>query len=211
MRDEAFAEMTDRQLLEAYAGSNDFKAFAAFVDRHESSLLSFASAFLRDDTLAQDVVQEAFLRAARYPQRLLVGSASLSAGTEAGATRNWMLKVVRDLSIDNLRRKANEKRAVQERAAISAHAAPAADAIAEGAEEASRVRAAIERLNPRLRELLILKVREHKSYKEIAQITGLSATNVGFLLHRAMQELGKELQGSGFGVQGAGRRSEPRP
>jgi len=55
------------------------------------------------------------------------------------------------------------------------------------------MRAAIGQLRPRYRELLLLKVQERKSYKEIAQITGLSVTNVGFLLHQAVKELAKGL------------------
>ena len=39
-----------------------------------------------------------------------------------------------------------------------------------------------------------MKVREKKSYKEIAEITGLSVTNVGFLLHQAMQALAEEMK-----------------
>lgn len=180
--------MTDRQLIEAYAGTRDLNAFGVFVDRHQSALLSFASAFLRDDTLAQDIVQEAFLRAASDPQRILK--------CEAGgpSERNWLLKVVRDLSVDSIRRRASEKRAVNAAAAVREKSAPAADAALEGQEQAARVRAAIDRLKPRWRELLILKVRQKKSYKEIATITGLTVTNVGFLLHQAMQALAEELK-----------------
>ena len=52
----------------------------------------------------------------------------------------------------------------------------------------------IARLKPRYRELLLLKVVEEKSYKEIAAITGLSATNVGYLLHQAMKTLSQRIQ-----------------
>ena len=182
--------MTDRQLIEAYAGAKDLQAFGVFVDRHQSALLSFASAFLRDDTLAQDIVQETFLRAARDPQRILKCNAGGS------AERNWLLKVVRDLSVDSLRRKASERRVVGDLAAITERSTPAPDDALEANEQAAAMRAAIDNLKPRLRELLILKVREKKSYKEIAEITGLTVTNVGFLLHQAMQALAEEMKGS---------------
>ncbi|HLX62900.1 MAG TPA: sigma-70 family RNA polymerase sigma factor [Planctomycetota bacterium] len=165
-------------------------AFSEFVGRHESALLSFASAFLRDETLAQDVVQEAFLRAARDPHRLLKVQDNAASG------RNWLLKVVRDLSIDSLRKKATERRALTGMAAIAEKSVHGPEVAMEAREQAQTARAAIDRLRPRLRELLILKVREQKSYKEIAEITGLSVTNVGFLLHQAMQELQKEVRAS---------------
>src|SRR5882762_12043803 len=118
-------ELTDRQLIEAYAGSRDSLAFGEFVGRHESALLSFASAFLRDESLAQDVVQEAFLRAARDPHRLLKTQDNQASG------RNWLLKVVRDLSIDSLRKKATERRALNGVAQITGLATPAPDDVVE--------------------------------------------------------------------------------
>lgn len=163
-------------------------AFSEFVDRHESALLSFAAAFLRDETLAQDIVQEAFLRAARDPHRLLKNQDNHASG------RNWLLKVVRDLSVDSLRKKASERRALDAKAIVSDYASASPDAALEAHEQQQQARAAIDRLRPRLRELLMLKVREKKSYKEIAEITGLTVTNVGFLLHQAMQELQRDVK-----------------
>ena len=182
-------EMSDRQLLEAYAGGTDVfnDAFGVFVERHQGALLSFAAAFLRDDTMAQDVVQEAFLRVARHPQRLIDAE-------KAGTERNWMMKVVRDLSVDSIRRQASERRFTEKLATVPVQPIQTPEQGAEVREEAELARAAIDKLKPRSRELLILKVREHKSYKEIAQITGLTVTNVGFLLHQAMKELTEELK-----------------
>ena len=177
--------MTDRQLIEAYAGRSDSRAFGEFVGRHESALLSFAAAFLRDESLAQDVVQETFMRAARDPQRLLKHHQA----SASSCGRNWLLKVARDISIDNLRKKSSERKAVAIKAELTEVSAPGPESALEQNEELQAARNAIDRLRPRLRELLILKVREKKSYKEIADITGLSVTNVGFLLHTAMQEL----------------------
>ena len=99
--------MTDRQLMTAYADGRNVHAFGTFMERHESALISFAAAFLRDDGLAQNVVQEAFFKAARDPKRLLRRG-------EAGASeRNWLLKVVRDLSVDVLRRRSVERKTIQ--------------------------------------------------------------------------------------------------
>ena len=56
------------------------------------------------------------------------------------------------------------------------------------------VRVEIDRLPPRQRELLLLRVQEKKSYKEIAEIAGLTATNVGFILHQAMKALSTRLK-----------------
>jgi RNA polymerase sigma-70 factor (ECF subfamily) len=179
-------KMTDRQLLDAYAARRDLHAFEAFVSRHEGALLAFAAGYLRCEATAQDVVQEVFLRVARSPGRVL--------NCEAAGERNWLFKIVRDLSVDCLRRQAVERKAAKELAAAPPATAPAPDILAEGAEHLAAVRAAIDRLKPRLRELLLLKISEGKSYREIAAITGLSVTNVGFLLHQALVALEAELK-----------------
>ena len=129
--------MTDRQLLQAYAAGRDLRAFEAFVTRHEGALLSFAAAYLRCEATAQDVVQEAFLRVARYPHRAL--------NCDGTSERNWLLKIVRDLSVDSLRRRALERKAVKELAAVEPQTAPAPDALAEGREDAAEVRGALDR------------------------------------------------------------------
>ena len=41
---------------------------------------------------------------------------------------------------------------------------------------------------------MLLKVQEGKSYREIAEITGLTVTNVGYLIHQAMQTLKVRLE-----------------
>ena len=48
---------------------------------------------------------------------------------------------------------------------------------------------ALSRLSDRERQLVVLKVYEEKSYKEIAEITGLTVGNVGFILHTAIKKL----------------------
>ena len=55
-----------------------------------------------------------------------------------------------------------------------------------GAENAAE---ALSRLSVRERQLVVLKVYEEKSYKEIAEITGLTVGNVGFILHTAIKKL----------------------
>ena len=44
-------------------------------------------------------------------------------------------------------------------------------------------------MTPNQREVIRLKFQNDLSYKEIAEVTGLSATNVGFLLHVALKKL----------------------
>jgi RNA polymerase sigma-70 factor (ECF subfamily) len=175
--------MTDQDLLRAYADSRDVESLGAFLARYQESLVRFVANYLRDDTAAQDIVQETFLRVARQPTRLL----------DVTSCHNWLLSVARNLSVDHLRKKIRRRKhteAYQIQVARSGGVtAEAADVEISRGEVRERVRVEIDALKPRLRELMLLKVGEGKSYREIAEITGLSVTNVGYLIHQAMRTL----------------------
>lgn len=182
--------MTDQDLLRSFADRADVDSLDAFVHRYHDSLMRFISKFLGDQDLAHDVVQETFLQVAERPRKLL--------GVEN--CHNWLLRVARNLSIDYLRRKRTARRHAEALAAEKARAKEDLDDAAaptralERAETRERVQREIARLKPRYRELLLLKVVEEKSYKEIAAITGLTPTNVGYLLHQAMKVLSRRLE-----------------
>ena len=64
-------------------------------------------------------------------------------------------------------------------------------------EQARRVEIALRTLSAREQQLVILKVYEEKTYKEISEITGLSAGNVGYILHHAMKKMSQVLKQDG--------------
>ena len=180
--------MTDQDLLRAYVEGRDVDSLSLFLNRYQDSLLRFVAKLLGDQDAAQDVVQETFLQVARHPKRLL----------KVDSCHNWLLRVARNIGIDHLRRLARLRRhaqAVSDKAAAQERERQqlAAESV-EREEVRERVRGQIELLKPRYRELLLLKVQEGKSYKEIAEITGLTVTNVGYLLHQAMKALSSRLQ-----------------
>jgi RNA polymerase sigma-70 factor (ECF subfamily) len=182
--------MNDRELLRAWADSGDVDSLGVFLGRYQTSLLRFVRHYLRDDDAAQDIVQETFLRVARSPQRLL----------DVTSCHNWLLRVARNLSVDHLRSSIRERRHAEAstpcraaEASQNEHSQPAEFLLARREREI-RVRSEIDRLPSRLRELVLLKMQESKSYREIAEITGLSVTNVGYLLHQAMKTLSHRLR-----------------
>lgn len=182
-------ERTDRDLLRAYADSSDMESLGLFFGRHESSLLRFSVRLLGDHDLAQDVVQETFLKVASQPSKLLA----------VECQQNWLLRVARNVGISLLRQRSRARKHAERSSDIArdtleardAHARPAAGV--ESQEARARVRGEIAKLPPLQREVLILKMEQSKSYKEIAEITGLTATYVGYLLHVAMKELTRRL------------------
>jgi RNA polymerase sigma factor (sigma-70 family) len=179
--------MTDRDLLLAYAESCDGDSLGAYVKRYQDSLTRFAARFLGDPETAQDVVQETFLQVARHPRKLL----------DVENHHNWLLRVVRNIGISLIRKRQRARKreeVVGRRLAADGAAREDAGVLAVEEEEVRmRVHAEIGRLSPRHREVLLLKVQEEKTYREIAEITGMSVTNVGFILHQAVKELSRRL------------------
>lgn len=179
--------MTDQDLLQAYAAERDAEAFRTFVQRHEPSVLRFATRFLGSRDAAQDVAQETFIKAAQRPQ-LLFGVQNCS---------SWLLRVCRNLGVDHIRKASRRRKhtevAAERRSVAHSRSEPHTAAI-ERRELKERMQAEIEHLAPRHREVLLLRIQEGKSYKEIAAITGLTATHVGQLLHHAVKALTRRMK-----------------
>lgn len=179
--------MTDLELLQTYAQSGDSTFLGTFLSRYQNSLVRFVARLLGDHHAAQDVVQETFLQVARHPKRLLT----------VNNHHNWLLRVARNLGINWIRRNQTARKHAQvlkERAAAQPAEAEAGPAQAlDNAMLTDKVMAAVNGLKPRNREVLLLKIQENKSYREIAEITGLTATNVGFILHTTIKALSERL------------------
>ena len=154
-----------------------------FRDRmlpHLDAAHNLARYLCRDADAAQDIVQEAFLRALR------------SFGSYRGdGDRAWLLAIVRNCHLDWRGRTARAERAEplfddseEERADL-----PAAEETPERSflrrEEAARVRRQLESMPEAYREILVLRELEDMSYREIAEVTGLPIGTVMSRLARA--------------------------
>jgi len=175
--------MTDKELLLAYVETRDAEPLGALLARYQESLVRFVSRFLGDPEAAQDVVQETFLEAARHPRRLL----------KVDDCHNWLLRVARNRSVDFIRRESRRRRHTEAAARERRGAGTAADQPLVAEERRACTRAEIDRLPPRQREVLLLRIEEGKSYREIAEIIGTTPTNVGVILHRTMGVLATRL------------------
>ena len=161
----------------------DVAAFEEILERYERPLLRYASRY--DAAGAQDLVQEVFLRLVRDAPRL-EPIENLSA---------WLYRVARNLAIDESRK---EKRMARrhELAAVP-EAQGASSSPFEVEEMADVVATKLMALPPRQRDVLVLKIQESKTYRQISEITGLSTSNVGYLIHQGLKSLARELRVAG--------------
>ncbi|MFK8112595.1 MAG: RNA polymerase sigma factor [Rubripirellula sp.] len=147
------------------------------VDRYERPLLAYAGRMLGGDwQAAQDAVQETFLRLCREDH------AKIESRVAA-----WLFTVCRSRVIDMQR--TNHATPIDASQVTVADPAPAAEQIASDAEDKVHLDQMVEKLSPRQQEVLRLRLQAGLSYREIAEVTGLTIGNVGFHLHEAVRNL----------------------
>ncbi len=155
------------------------QAFDAIVAYYEARLIGYAARITGNTDLAQDVVQDTFIRLFRKWKDALVPSPTLS---------SWLFRVAHNRAVDMVRQRARRTDAETKLASEQPDSMP--PVLAGGAgEQAARAEAALRTLNLREQQLVVLKVYEEKSYREISEITGLTPGNVGYILHHAMKKM----------------------
>lgn len=159
----------------------------ALVEAWQGPLIRYARRLVRNDDTAQDVVQEAFLRYLKRPPR----ESESSPNGASPAVSSWLFRVTHNLCIDVIRKESRMREAVTRIEPPGSVPPPSAELMAE--ERRRRLAEHLETLDERQRTLVVLKYQEHKSYKEIAEMTGLTVSNVGFILHTAVRKLGRSL------------------
>ncbi len=152
------------------------------LGQHEAALVAYAARHVRDVHAARDVVQEAFLR-------LCGEDRTAFDGTAGPHVRAWLYTVCRRLAIDAARKERRMDSAgeavMEER--LGREADPAAGA--ETRDEAAHALSLLADLPENQRECIDLKFRHGLMYREIAEVTGLTVGNVGFLIHTGLQTL----------------------
>ena len=151
------------------------------INRYEGQLLAYARRMLGGDwQAAQDAVQETFLRLCREERSKIVSR-----------IRPWLFAVCRSRVIDMQRTKHFHPVDAGEITVVDPHpdAESAAIAAEQTGDQESRLASMVGRLSGRQQEVLRLRIQAGLSYREIAEVTGLTVSNVGFHLHAAMRSL----------------------
>lgn len=167
--------------------ADDTNRFEQLVAAHEARLLRYAARLVNDVSLARDVVQDAFIKLHRF----------LSEGNrlEADPSR-WLYRVVHNCAVDTIR-KESRLRVLQEEQAAETEAFTWPDPFPEN-ERLQQVLALLPSLKLSERTVVLLRLQEGKSYREIAEITGFTEGNVGYLLFQAVQKLSNRLRKQGL-------------
>ena len=147
------------------------------VEKYERPLLAYAGRMLGGDwQSAQDAVQETFLRLCREDRQKIEHRVA-----------PWLYSVCRTRVIDMQR--AKRATPMDSSEVMVADPNPDASTVVSADEEQSQLAAEVERLTPRQQEVIRLRLHAGLSYREIAEVTGLTVSNVGFHLHAAVRSL----------------------
>jgi len=151
------------------------------IAEHQAALTRYATRLLGDPDRARDVVQDAFVRLmAQAPQAV------------DGHVVEWLFTVCRRRALDVIRKEDRMTRFAEGQEERVRADEPRPGRTLEAAETHEQLLRLIDRLPANQQEVIRLKFQNGFSYKEISRITELSASNVGFLIHTAVQRLRRE-------------------
>ena len=176
---------------QASTGPSRSETIEELFEALESTLLSYVLRLAGERTLAEDIVQEAFMRLHAH-------------FAEVREPRRWLYRTAHNLAL-------NQQRATAKivpldpgnddagpRVPESADPQPLPDEQIARWEGIGLVRLSLESLDERSRELIRLKFHENLSYKEMSARTGLTVGNVGYVLHHAIKAMADELAKNGI-------------
>jgi len=194
---------TDASLVaQALAGSED--ACRVLVERHSRPVLTLIARIVRDQGVAEELAQDAFVKA----------FAALRSFDPSYKFSNWMLRIAHNVAIDHLRKARPTLVSID----ADDSGRDLADVVADGREPSAFERAlrqdfredlesALARLRPEFRRLVVMRYIEDLSYDDIADIVGLPLGTVKSHLHRARAALGRLLIEAGWGPESGGDES----
>ena len=171
---------SDDDLILAAAGG-DRNAFGRLIDRHSARAFAVAYRMAGNRADAEDLVQEAFIRAWRSAPRWQAGRAAFS---------TWLYRVVVNLAIDHKRRPRHDP---LDQVEEPSDEAPAADDVIATRQRAAALAAANSALPDRQRQAIALCYGAGLSNKAASDVIGVSVKALESLLIRAKRSLREAL------------------
>lgn len=171
---------TDMEIVQRVA-DGDTEAFGLLVERYSAAVYGLSLRIVGDPERAEEVAQEAFVRAYEH----------LGEFRGASAPATWLYRIACNCALSECRRAKRRFRPLEAARGI------ATDTVPEGPcdeEELCRMRRALERLSPPDRALVALFYEEGRPVDEIAGILGLTSGNIKVRLHRIRERIRQDMQ-----------------
>jgi RNA polymerase sigma-70 factor, ECF subfamily len=174
--------LADEDLISLLVEAKDAQAFATLYDRHSRAAFSLAYRMMGERQAAEDLTQESFLKLWRG------GAASYR--SERGSVRTWLLSIVHNRGIDQLRSMASRRR-TQEKVELSAPKSEASEAFEKSWRNSQRdqVRQAMKALPQEQLKVLELAYFSGYTHVEIAQLLEVPLGTVKGRMRLGLQKI----------------------
>lgn len=168
-------QQSDEQLVTAYLERGDQQAFRVLVERYQEQIFGYLLGMVRNREVANDLFQETFVRVidAMHSRR--------ASYTRQGRWIAWVMRIARNAALDHLRsrKKWQDVAAGDEDDGTSfwdrlPDEEPGADLELHSKEQYDMLEACIDQLPPEQREVVLLRQDADLTFREIAELTGVS-------------------------------------
>lgn len=182
-------DKTDEEIIELYK-SGEKEIFKHLINRYTSSIFNF-TVRLTNKNDAPDIVQDTFIKAWKNIKKFDFKKASF---------KTWIFTIARNTTIDSLRKKKSilfSEILDLEKDETFADNIPDENLLPDEAlqklEDTETLNMALEKLNPKYKEILILHYQEEMTFKEIGYILNKPLNTIKSIHHRTIKELKKIL------------------
>ena len=172
--------------VETMVSGSKAELFGRLYEQYLPRIFQYVSYRVGDRTTAEDLTSDIFNKAltnfTKYDSR-------------KAAFSTWVFSIARNTLIDYYRRRSREQKLQKEAESKAAIFSTSPEEEASRSEEVRKLRKCLSLLNPNEREIISLKFSGEMTNREISQVTGLSESNVGTILCRAVRKLRDEFTG----------------
>ncbi|WP_435893209.1 RNA polymerase sigma factor [Oceaniferula spumae] len=175
--------MQPRQILQMDAKTPEKCTIEALFAAEETPLLRYAYGMVARREVAEEIVQDAFLKLHKHWK-------------DIETPRAWLYRAIRNLCLNYLRK--HQRESLSEESDHEPSAADHPDEELGRMEAIGTLRILIEELPPADRALIQLKYHDELSYGKIGDQLKLGTGNVGYKLHHLLKQLSQALQKSGI-------------
>jgi RNA polymerase sigma factor (sigma-70 family) len=153
------------------------------LEEYEKPLTHYAAHITRDPERAREVVQDTFLKLCRQKPAQIRNHLA-----------QWLYTVCRNRALDVLRKERRMTGISDAQLSLQTHSGPQVSGALEQEEQLADILNILGTLPANQQEVLRLKFQGDLSYLEISQITNLSVSNVGFLIHTGLKTIREKVQ-----------------
>jgi RNA polymerase sigma-70 factor (ECF subfamily) len=182
-------ELSDEQLMDGLDGPEVEAALSTLYERYSRTVFGVGLKLLGDRSLAEELVQEVFLKVWRSSRTFDSSRASFS---------TWLYRVTRSVALDLHRKRARRIRPVSDensQMVAAQNSSPGPQEIVENSWLSWRVSRALEELDATHREIIELAYFQGLSQREISQRTGVPIGTIKTRTRRALKDLRNGLVG----------------